>query len=208
MLLRRWRRSGSCLWTRILTWGATSSSREDQPESRQGGTERALPGRPPGPHRPLNLLACRGSPREARTSSPIWPESWSRSRPGWAHHLQQGGAPALPLLCRLPRGHRPAGAEDELLAAVLGPERLAEPGLSDWVQLTEVLRACRCSRSLAEAGRRLFAASQQKKKVANDADRFSSAWRATGWSGAGAGGVERIVPPLRFVASLLSDLIR
>lgn len=66
----------------------------------------------------------------------------------------------------------PAGAEDELLAAVLGPERLAELDLFDRVQLTEVLRACQSSRSLAEAGRRLFAVSRQKKKVANDADRI------------------------------------
>ncbi len=42
----------------------------------------------------------------------------------------------------------------------------------DRVQLTEVLRVCKSSRSLSEAGRRLFAVSRQAKKRANDADRL------------------------------------
>ena len=35
-----------------------------------------------------------------------------------------------------------------------------------------MIRACRASRSLAEAGRALFAVSRQRKKLANDADRI------------------------------------
>src|SRR6185369_462634 len=66
----------------------------------------------------------------------------------------------------------PSDGEEDLLAAVLGPERLAEVDLFDRIQLTQAIRICRASRSLAEAGRKLFAVSRQKKKVANDADRI------------------------------------
>ena len=62
--------------------------------------------------------------------------------------------------------------EENLLAAVLGPEKTAELDLFDRIQLTQAIRICRASRSLAEAGRKLFAVSRQKKKVANDADRI------------------------------------
>jgi transcriptional regulatory protein RtcR len=49
---------------------------------------------------------------------------------------------------------------------------LAELDRFDRVQLAEVIRACRARRSLAEAGRALFAVSRQRKKLANDADRI------------------------------------
>ncbi|MEM7353326.1 MAG: RNA repair transcriptional activator RtcR [Acidobacteriota bacterium] len=62
--------------------------------------------------------------------------------------------------------------DDELLTGLLGAERLAELDRFDRVQLAEVVRVCRRSRYLAEAGRALFAASRLKKKQANDADRL------------------------------------
>ncbi|MGH7489087.1 MAG: hypothetical protein ACREMY_26310 [bacterium] len=65
-----------------------------------------------------------------------------------------------------------SGGDEELLSAILAPEPLAELDLFDRVQLAHAIRICRASRSLAEAGRKLFAASRQKKKVANDADRI------------------------------------
>ena len=65
-----------------------------------------------------------------------------------------------------------SGGDEELLAAILAPEALAGLDLFDRVQLAQAIRACRSSRSLAEAGRKLFAVSRQKKKVANDADRI------------------------------------
>jgi transcriptional regulatory protein RtcR len=69
--------------------------------------------------------------------------------------------------------HEPAdGGEEELLVSVLGPEKAADLDLFDRVQLLQAIRVCRASRSLAEAGRKLFAVSRQKKKVANDADRI------------------------------------
>jgi transcriptional regulatory protein RtcR len=66
----------------------------------------------------------------------------------------------------------PASGDDEILAAVLGPERLAGLDLFDRIQLAQAIHICRTSRTLAEAGRKLFAVSRQKKKVANDADRI------------------------------------
>jgi transcriptional regulatory protein RtcR len=77
-----------------------------------------------------------------------------------------------------------AGDEGDPVAEVLGAR--AE-GLDrfDHVQLAEVIRVCRRSRSLSEAGRALFAVSRLERKHANDADRlqkylarFDLAWEA------------------------------
>src|SRR6185436_8181925 len=52
--------------------------------------------------------------------------------------------------------HEPAsGGDEEVLSAVLGPERIAGLDLFDRVQLAHAIRICRSSRSLAEAGRKL-----------------------------------------------------
>lgn len=61
---------------------------------------------------------------------------------------------------------------DEALAALLGPEQLSKIDLFDRVQLAPVIAACRSSRSLSDAGRRLFAASREAKSSTNDADRL------------------------------------
>ena len=42
----------------------------------------------------------------------------------------------------------------------------------DQVQLSEVIRVCRRSRSLSDAGRTLFSASRARRASANDADRL------------------------------------
>jgi transcriptional regulatory protein RtcR len=52
------------------------------------------------------------------------------------------------------------------------PARLAEIDPFDRVQLAEVIRICRRSRSLSEAGRTLFSASRSRRSSANDADRL------------------------------------
>ena len=68
-----------------------------------------------------------------------------------------------------------AGAEageTEFLAMLLGEAAAAALDLFDRVQLAETIRVCRTSRSLSEAGRRLFAASRQRRSSANDADRL------------------------------------
>lgn len=64
-----------------------------------------------------------------------------------------------------------AGCDDEL-APLLPAEALARIDPFDRVQLAEVVRVCRTSRSLSDAGRRLFAASRLDKHKPNDADRL------------------------------------
>ncbi|MEN0036966.1 MAG: RNA repair transcriptional activator RtcR [Cellvibrio sp.] len=59
----------------------------------------------------------------------------------------------------------------DLVADVLSPEQLSELDLFDRLQLNEVIKVCRNSRSLAEAGRVLFNASREKKSSANDSHR-------------------------------------
>jgi transcriptional regulatory protein RtcR len=58
------------------------------------------------------------------------------------------------------------------LEALLPAERVTELDRFDRVQLAEVVRVCRASRSLSEAGRTLFAASRQQRASTNDADRL------------------------------------
>jgi len=54
--------------------------------------------------------------------------------------------------------------EDEsVLTAILGPERTAELDRFDCVQLAEAIRVCRQSKTLSEAGRRLFGVSRTRK---------------------------------------------
>ncbi len=78
-------------------------------------------------------------------------------------------------LARLRAGWRsgPAkGADEALLRDALGVERAAELDLFDQAQLASVIRVCREEASLSDSGRRLFAVSRGKRKVANDADRL------------------------------------
>lgn len=59
----------------------------------------------------------------------------------------------------------------DLVAEVLSPEQLMDLDLFDRLQLNEVIKVCRNSRSLAEAGRVLFNASREKKSSTNDSHR-------------------------------------
>ncbi len=60
----------------------------------------------------------------------------------------------------------------DTLEQFLGVDAVATLDPFDRVQLAEVIRVCRRSRSLSEAGRTLFAASRATKKSSNDADRL------------------------------------
>jgi sigma54-dependent transcription regulator len=80
-----------------------------------------------------------------------------------------------------------AGAEDDILTEVLGEGKVA--GLDPFVrvQLREVVKICRRSRSMSEAGRTLFAVSRRERRTTNDADRlrkylgrFGIQWEAIG----------------------------
>lgn len=69
------------------------------------------------------------------------------------------------------RGSTP-DENESLIAAILGPERMAELDRFDCVQLAEAIRVCRQSKTLSEAGRRLYDVSRTRKKSPNDADRL------------------------------------
>jgi transcriptional regulatory protein RtcR len=60
----------------------------------------------------------------------------------------------------------------DTLTEFLSPDALAKLDLFDRLQLARVLEVCRTSRSLSDAGRLLFNASRQNKKMPNDADRL------------------------------------
>jgi len=64
------------------------------------------------------------------------------------------------------------GQSGGLLPEVLDRAACDEMDLFDRVQLEYVLRICRDSRSLSDAGRRLFGASRSRKTSTNDADRL------------------------------------
>lgn len=67
---------------------------------------------------------------------------------------------------------RSAGAADVDLGSLLGDGRAAALDLFDRLQLEAVVRVCRDSRSLSDAGRQLFQASRAQRSVVNDADRL------------------------------------
>ncbi len=74
---------------------------------------------------------------------------------------------------RLARSWDHGGDQDAIeLAGVVGPQRLKEIDLFDRAQLATVIRVCRESRTMAEAGRRLFAASRARRTSVNDSDRI------------------------------------
>lgn len=62
--------------------------------------------------------------------------------------------------------------DDDLLRDVLEPDVFETLDRFDRVQLADVIRVCRRSRSLAEAGRTLFAASRARRSTTNDTDRL------------------------------------
>ncbi len=65
----------------------------------------------------------------------------------------------------------PRGDEAKLLSQVLSAEQIANLDEFDRIQLVGVLQVCKDSRSMAEAGRRLFAVSRTQKQSNNDSDR-------------------------------------
>ncbi len=66
----------------------------------------------------------------------------------------------------------PRSAGEARIVSLLGQDGWDGLDLFDRVQLVAVVEVCLASRSLAEAGRRLFAASRARKTSRNDADRL------------------------------------
>jgi transcriptional regulatory protein RtcR len=63
-------------------------------------------------------------------------------------------------------------ASREILSQLLNRDELAAIDLFDRAQLAHVIQICQESRTLSDAGRRLFGASRAKKTSTNDADRL------------------------------------
>lgn len=70
------------------------------------------------------------------------------------------------------RVRRPAQDAGVALSALVGHEAAAALDLFDAVQLAKVIEVCRQSRSLSDAGRKLFSVSRKAKAKPNDADRL------------------------------------
>ncbi|MDB5669247.1 MAG: family ATPase [Alphaproteobacteria bacterium] len=73
---------------------------------------------------------------------------------------------------RLKRFWSGGAAPADALETILTAEMLGSLDPFDRVQLAEVVRVCRRSRSLSEAGRTLFSASRTRRASSNDADRL------------------------------------
>jgi transcriptional regulatory protein RtcR len=79
-------------------------------------------------------------------------------------------------LLRLQRQWRhysaPVAADEFDLERVMPAEAVAELDLFDAMQLRSVIQLCRASKSLSDAGRKLYAVSRETKAKPNDADRL------------------------------------
>lgn len=75
-------------------------------------------------------------------------------------------------LCQNWRSGNAGDSDATLLADILSNEKLDEIDLFDRPQLASVIRVCRQSRTLADAGRTLFQSSRQRKSKPNDSDRL------------------------------------
>lgn len=94
-----------------------------------------------------------------RISEDIVTEETGRLRTAWAN------------------GAQPEHAD---LANLLGRERLNEIDLFDRAQLELVVRVCRESKSMSDAGRKLFAATRARRTSVNDSDRVRKYLRRFG----------------------------
>jgi transcriptional regulatory protein RtcR len=81
------------------------------------------------------------------------------------------------------------------LEEVLGRDQIAQMDLFDVMQLKAVIEICRRSKSMSDAGRKLFAASRSAKEKPNDADRLKKYLAKFGlnWERLNAGGSDTIV---------------
>ncbi len=70
------------------------------------------------------------------------------------------------------RSPKTGDSTDRILTELMGQARVDAIDRFDAVQLAETIRVCRDSKSLADAGRKLFSVSRQAKQKANDSDRL------------------------------------
>ena len=76
-------------------------------------------------------------------------------------------------LTRAGKSHSGTGKPPSFLDGLLGTDHGEKYDYFELVQLQEVVKVCRASRSLADAGKKLFAVSRKAKKSSNDSDRLS-----------------------------------
>jgi len=88
-----------------------------------------------------------------RITAPVLDGEMERLKGGWATPLADNDHGAL-------------------LAEVLSDKAQERLDLFDQAQLAFVIRVCRESATLSDAGRKLFAATRENRKTANDADRL------------------------------------
>jgi transcriptional regulatory protein RtcR len=62
--------------------------------------------------------------------------------------------------------------DNNLLNEVIGEDKAEQLDRFEKIQLADVLKVCRESRSLSEAGRKVFAVSRKNKRITNDSDRL------------------------------------
>jgi transcriptional regulatory protein RtcR len=77
--------------------------------------------------------------------------------------------------------------QSDMLVGLLASEELDKLDEFDRLQLESVVRVCKRSRSLAEAGRSLFGASRELRRTVNDSDRLRKYLQRFGhsWDGLG-----------------------
>lgn len=88
-----------------------------------------------------------------RITSPVLEQEVTRLKSAWSEPATEGDHNAI-------------------LATMLSDKAKEKLDLFDQVQLAFVIRVCRESATLSEAGRKLFGATREKRKVQNDADRL------------------------------------
>jgi sigma54-dependent transcription regulator len=90
------------------------------------------------------------------------------------------------------------GAVDVDLGQLLGAGAAAELDQFDALQLAAVVGVCRQSKTLSDAGRRLFAVSRNAKRQPNDADRLKKYLARFGlsWDALQSYGILRFIPPM------------
>jgi transcriptional regulatory protein RtcR len=88
-----------------------------------------------------------------RITSPVLIEEIERLKTGWSTPMADGDHAAM-------------------LTTVLNDKAVEKLDLFDQAQLAFVIRVCRESATLSDAGRKLFAATRENRKTANDADRL------------------------------------
>ncbi|MCO4769468.1 MAG: RNA repair transcriptional activator RtcR [Deltaproteobacteria bacterium] len=96
----------------------------------------------------------------ARITADVVDEEVTRLRSDWRDVGDETGAPTSFGACRA------------LVAEVLGDEVAQSVDRFELVQLADVFGVCRRSRTMSEAGRRLFAESRKARSKTNDADRI------------------------------------